>query len=229
MEVRDIGCMRDGGTITFTLVDAAALTGRWRLQTPFAGEPRPLFHDERRCGRATERELLAQLRAWIDSALTADLRAALARLDALQVWRNLPEDLLAAVPLHRLRSVVQCIEARPPLAPAIAVIRILLGVVVGCCIGAALLGAAVQHPAVAMLVMAGGAGGLLLWVAGRGLRRGSIAARRSRYLRTAQPVGFWFYVACYGLLGALLVGYGIWCCIDPRALGDAAVAPLGGR
>src|SRR5262245_27995967 len=173
MEVRDIGCMRDGGTITFTLADADALTGRYRLQTPWLGEPRPLFRDERRCGGAAERELVVALRTWLDGALTADLRAALDRLDVLPEWRNLSGDLLAAVPLHRLRTVVQCIEARPHGVTVPAVIRILLGVVVGCCIGAALLGAAMQHPAVAMLVMAGGAGGLLLWVAGRGLRRGS--------------------------------------------------------
>jgi hypothetical protein len=221
MEVRDIECARDGGTITFTLADADALTGGYRLQTPWRGEPRPLFHDERRLprGGAEERQLLAQLRAWLETALTDDLAVALGRLDAMAEWRNLPDELLAAVPLHRLLTVVRSLESRPVVALAAAsVIRILLGVVIGIGIAAALLGAAMQHPAVAMLVMTGGAGGLLLWVAGRGLRRGHIAARRSRYLRKEQPAGFWFYVVFYALLGALLVGYGVWCCIDPRAL-----------
>jgi len=113
MKVSDIQLLRDGGTITFTIAESTS-AGRFRLQTPFLGPARPLFRDERRLRRGgpEERALLAELRAWFSEVATAELRQACDRLDALGEWRNLPEDLAAAVPLHRMRSVLRCIEER---------------------------------------------------------------------------------------------------------------------
>lgn len=48
MQVGDIMILRDGGTITFTIV-GGDLSGKYRLQTPLAGEPRLLFRDVIRC------------------------------------------------------------------------------------------------------------------------------------------------------------------------------------
>ena len=66
-----------------------------------------------------------------------------------------------------------------------SIIRILLGVIVGGCIVAGLLVAAVRFPTMAMFVMFGTAGGAILLVAYHGLRTGIIGAKRSRYERSA--------------------------------------------
>ena len=113
MRVTDIMVWRDGGTITF-VVDGDVLAGRYRLRTPFAGEPRLLFRDDVQlpCGGSTEKALAGALRRWLNVAVTSDVAAALWRLDSLQEWRNLPADLDAAVPFHRIRNVIVCLEAR---------------------------------------------------------------------------------------------------------------------
>jgi hypothetical protein len=112
MRVSNVQLWRDGGTITFT-VEGSGSSGNYRLQTPFRGEPRPLFRDDRRLrfGGAEERTLLADLRAWLAQASPADVEAC-QRLDALAEWRNLPPDLAAAIPLHRMKSVMTCLQAR---------------------------------------------------------------------------------------------------------------------
>jgi hypothetical protein len=91
------------------------------------------------------------------------------------------------------------------------VVRIILGVAVGSCIIAGLLAAAVHFPSAAMFLMFGAFGGFILWVAYDGLRTGITGARRSRYERRANPFGFWFYILFYGLVGALVLGYGLYC------------------
>jgi hypothetical protein len=113
MLVSDIMVWRDGGTITFVVSDGTT-AGKYRLRTPFAGEPRVLFRDEVQlpCGGAAEKELALALRAWLDATLTKQVTAALKRLDSLHEWRNLPEDLAAVVPVHRIRTVTTCLEAR---------------------------------------------------------------------------------------------------------------------
>ena len=113
MRVGDIMIRRDGGTIEFT-VEGSDLAGKYRLQTPFLGEPRPLFRDDvqLRIGGPVEAALAAGLRQWLSDAMAADAEEALARLDDLHEWRNLPDDLLRVVPLHRIRSVVEYLEAR---------------------------------------------------------------------------------------------------------------------
>jgi hypothetical protein len=113
MKVSDIQLLRDGGTIVFTVAESAS-AGKYRLQTPLLGEPRPLFKDERRLrrGGTEERTLLAELRAWLAETVTAELQEACAWLDELREWRDLPAELRAAVPLHRLRTVVRCLEQR---------------------------------------------------------------------------------------------------------------------
>lgn len=111
MNVSNVQMWRDGGTITFT-VESGASEGNYRLQTPRLGEPRPLFRDERRLrlGGPEERALLADLRAWWARASPAEAEAC-RRLDTLE-WRNLPPDLTAAVPLHRMRAVMACLADR---------------------------------------------------------------------------------------------------------------------
>lgn len=39
MDVTDIEVDRDGGTIRFRVLAGSALAGRYRLQTPFLGDP----------------------------------------------------------------------------------------------------------------------------------------------------------------------------------------------
>lgn len=114
MEVTDIMTARDGGTITFRIVDGGALSGAYRLQTPFLGTPRPLFHDEVRLRKRSRKEkgVAAALQGWLDTRLTPDLAAALRELDSRRIWQNLPDHLLRAVPLHRVRTVVKCLRAR---------------------------------------------------------------------------------------------------------------------
>jgi len=113
MNVHDIEIWRDGGTITFIL-DADGPTSYFRLRTPLAGEPRLLFCDERALqpGSDDEAAVLADLRSWFADELSEQLGAALDRLDALPEWRNLRPDLAAALPLHHIRTVIRCLEAR---------------------------------------------------------------------------------------------------------------------
>lgn len=113
MHVGDIMIWRDGGTITFA-INGCDLAGKYRLQTPLAGEPRPLFRDDAllRIGGPDEAAVLANLREWLSATATAEAHKALARLDGMREWRSLPDDLDRVVPLHRIRSVIRCLEAR---------------------------------------------------------------------------------------------------------------------
>jgi len=113
MRIGDIMIWRDGGTITFTIEDSE-LAGKYRLRTPLAGEPRPLFRDDRQLtlGGPEEMALLAGLRDWLSATATADSQRALARLDGMREWRTLPQDLDRVVPLYRIKSVIKCLEAR---------------------------------------------------------------------------------------------------------------------
>ena len=96
-----------------------------------------------------------------------------------------------------------------------SIVRIIFGVIVGGCTLAGLLVAAARFPRVAMFVMFGAAGGFILLVAYDGLRTGVIGAKRSRYERSANPLGFWFYISFYALIGALVFGYGVYCVLHP--------------
>jgi len=113
MKISDIGMLRDGGTILFTLLGTHN-SGRYRLQTPFRGEPRPIFVDDRQLefGSRAEHELLTQLREWLNQSMTENKVKALHTLDMLKEWRNLPSHLLDAVPLHRIRTVLECLDKR---------------------------------------------------------------------------------------------------------------------
>ena len=95
-----------------------------------------------------------------------------------------------------------------------SIFRIICGVIVGGCILAGLLVAAVRFPTVAMFVMFGAAGGAILLVAYHGLQTGIISAKRSRYERSANPLGFWFYISFYALIGTLIFGYGVYCVLN---------------
>jgi hypothetical protein len=113
IRVSDIMVWRDGGTITFTL-DGSQMAGKYRLRTRFGGEPRPLFRDERQLsfGGSDEAAVLANLREWFAASATSHALRALVRLDEMRGWRNLPDDLVRVVPLHRVRDVIECLEAR---------------------------------------------------------------------------------------------------------------------
>ena len=113
MDVAEIEMWRDGGTITFAIA-GSSLAGRYRLRTPFAGEPRPLFQDDVQLavGGPEEAAVLAGLREWFSAVATRESDQALARLDGMHEWRNLPADLARAVPLHRIRAIIRCLETR---------------------------------------------------------------------------------------------------------------------
>jgi hypothetical protein len=112
IRVHDIMMWRDGGTITFT-VEGDNLSGRYRLRTPIAGEPRLLFRDDVQVpiGGEAEAVLTSALKRWL--SFNIDDENALARLGELHEWRNLPEDLARVVPLYRIRSVIRYLEANP--------------------------------------------------------------------------------------------------------------------
>ena len=111
--IREIMIWRDGGTITFT-IDGGELAGRYRLRTPSAGEPRPLFRDDRQLafGGPEETVLLDGLRGWWSATVTSEDARALTQLDSMREWRNLNDALNRVVPLHRVRAVIQCLEER---------------------------------------------------------------------------------------------------------------------
>src|SRR5262245_6211442 len=96
-----------------------------------------------------------------------------------------------------------------------SILRIALGVIVGCCILAGLLAGAVKFPAVAGFLMFGAAGGGIFFMACHGLGTGVISARRSRYERSSSPVGFWFYVLFYALIGVIIFGFGVYLALQP--------------
>ena len=64
--------------------------------------------------------------------------------------------------------------------------------------------------------MFGVAGGAILAVAYRGLRTGVIGVRRSRYERSANPFGYWFYISFYALIGIVVIGYVVYCLLYPE-------------
>jgi hypothetical protein len=115
MQISNVMILRDGGTILFEIFDDA-LEGKYRLQTPFAGTPQPLFRDELKLevGSVMESEIAAKLRLWLTEKLTPDLKQRIAELDELKVWRNISRRLEEAVPFHRIRWVLQVLESRPP-------------------------------------------------------------------------------------------------------------------
>jgi hypothetical protein len=122
MTITGIEILRDGGTIRFTL-SGTQNAGKYRLQTPFQGEPRPIFFNDRQLefGSPAEQDLIPQLQAWLHEAMSEDRQTALRTLDTLKVWRNLPTDLLDAVPLHRIRTVLECLlkrSAQPSALPS---------------------------------------------------------------------------------------------------------------
>jgi hypothetical protein len=100
-----------------------------------------------------------------------------------------------------------------------SLIRIVLGVIVGGCIVAGLLAAAVRFPAVAGFIMFGAAGGGLLAVAYHGLRTGVIGARRSKYERGVNSFGYWFYISFYAFLGLLIFGFAFCSLFYPQYVG----------
>lgn len=119
IDISEIRIYRDGGTIEFTVdgglsAGVGPLVGVYRLDTPWRGDPRALFLNDRQLpfGGPEEAVLLTALSEWLSAKATPASRDALGRLDALDVWRNLDDDLARVVPLHRVRTVIRCLEAR---------------------------------------------------------------------------------------------------------------------
>lgn len=112
--ITDIHLLRDGGTILFVIQDPPLLAGRYRLRTPFEGEPRPIFRDEVQLelGSKEEAALSRGLQRWLSSRLTPTVAAALQELDEFKRWPNLPDRLAQVVPLHQIRDVIRCLDGR---------------------------------------------------------------------------------------------------------------------
>jgi hypothetical protein len=115
MQISEIKILRDGGTILFEISNDA-LAGKYRLQTPLAGKPEPLFHNKHKLDFSSieEIEVAAKLKAWLANILTHELEQSLAELDELKEWRNVSAKLSKAVPYHRIRNVLRVLEARLP-------------------------------------------------------------------------------------------------------------------
>ena len=112
-DVTDIEIYRDGGTIEFR-VSGSDADGFYRLQTPMLGRPEPLLKDGRRLdfGSPEEVAVLGVLRQWQAAVSTNNVIAAMAELDKMQLWLNLPQYLSEAVPVHRVRTVIQRLSER---------------------------------------------------------------------------------------------------------------------
>lgn len=113
VEISDIEIYRDGGTIEFR-VSGSTVDGFYRLQTPFLGFPQPLFRDGTQVpfGAAVEAGVLQALRTWLATEMTEQASTALAELDQMPLWHNLPERLDQVVPLHYVRRLVQRLDER---------------------------------------------------------------------------------------------------------------------
>ena len=113
MRISEIAILRDGGTILFKISDDT-MAGKYQLQTPLKGKPEPLFHEEQKLdfGSAEEAKVAAKLKVWLGENLTNEIQQSLVELDDLKQWQNLPAKLFDAVPYHRIRHVLQVLEAR---------------------------------------------------------------------------------------------------------------------
>ena len=113
MKISNVEMLRDGGSIIFTIADSA-LAGTYRLQTPFRGEPRPIFRDHKQLviGSIQEHELLKELRRWLSLQLDVKTAGALHELAQRDSWHNLDDRLRRALPCHRIQTVINCLETR---------------------------------------------------------------------------------------------------------------------
>lgn len=96
-----------------------------------------------------------------------------------------------------------------------SLIRILIGVMIGCCLLAGLLAAAIRFPSIAGFLMFGSAGCGIMYVSYHGLRTGVISAKRSRYERQSSPGGYWFYIFFYAVVGLAILGFGVYLLLQP--------------
>lgn len=112
-EISEVEMLRDGGTVLFRL-NGCDRDGLYRLETPFAGEPRILSHDGTRLqpGSIAECCVARYLERWLEPRMSPQVVHALAELDRLPEWKNLPEHLLAAVALHRILAVAEYLRRR---------------------------------------------------------------------------------------------------------------------
>jgi len=112
IDVSDVDMLRDGGTILFRL-SGCEDDGAYRLETPFAGEPRILSRNgtKLQSGEIVERRVVHHLEQWLEPQLSPGVVHAPAELDRIPVWKNLPEHLVAIAPVQRIRAVVDYLAA----------------------------------------------------------------------------------------------------------------------
>jgi hypothetical protein len=113
IDISDVEIYRDGGTLEFR-VSGSEVDGFYRLQTPVKGIPEPLFRDEVKlpCGGAEEGKILLVLEQWLTDSITPDAGTALAELEKMRLWLNLPDRLREVVPLYYIRSVAKRLRDR---------------------------------------------------------------------------------------------------------------------
>jgi hypothetical protein len=113
MIISKVDMLRDGGTIILTVVDDAK-AGKYVLPTPFAGEPRHLTWNGKEIpvGSLEETELLAKLKDWLNDHAADKLVNSLQELSRLK--KRLPDQLEKAFAFHRVQSVADYLERRPP-------------------------------------------------------------------------------------------------------------------
>jgi hypothetical protein len=112
-DITKIMMFRDGGTIEFRVTGSDA-DGSYHLRTPFAGLPRPLFKAGAKLefGSVEELAVLRVLREWLAKVVTDTVSAALAELDKMRKWRDLPPNLSQVIPIHRVRHLIRVLSER---------------------------------------------------------------------------------------------------------------------
>ncbi len=113
MNISDIDIMRDGGTIIFTITDDGWITD-YSLQSPFLGEPRPIFLGRKQLGfdSSEEKELLTTLKAWYATEVDETLAAAITELENPPFEFKRTEIHQQARPYFLIKTVIDCLSKR---------------------------------------------------------------------------------------------------------------------
>ncbi len=112
--ITDFLTYRNGG-IEFT-VSGTTIDGRYCILYPNPnGFPFPVVRDgqELPAGSSEMAAVAGLLEGWLDDQLSPEAAAALAKLDSLPQWQNLPDRLIEAVLLRRVRWIIGRLHDRP--------------------------------------------------------------------------------------------------------------------
>ena len=114
MIISRVDMLRDGGTIILNVVNDAK-AGQYILPTPLAGEPRHLKWNGKEIpiGSLEETEFLAKLKDWLNDHAADKLVNSLHEFDRLKI-KPLPAQREKAFAYHRVQSVADYLEQRPP-------------------------------------------------------------------------------------------------------------------